>query len=53
MSPKISEEKNRMSSIFYASTVGLIMYAVLCTRPDVAYALDIVSRFQANTREDH
>ena len=31
----------------------LIMYAMLCTRPDVAYALGIVSRFQADPREDH
>ena len=29
------------------------MYAILCTRPDVAYALDITSRFQANPREEY
>ena len=29
------------------------MYAMLCTRPDVAYALDIAIRFQADPREDH
>ena len=29
------------------------MYAMLCTRPDVAYALGIVSRFQTDPREDH
>ena len=53
MSPKIPEERNRMSSIPYASAVGSIMYDMLCTRPDVAYALDIASRFQANPGEDH
>ena len=53
MSPKTSEERNRMSSIPYASAVGSIMYAMLCTRPDVAYALGIVSRFQADLGEDH
>ena len=42
-----------MSSIPYPLVVGSIMYAMLCTRPDVAYALGIVSRFQANPREDH
>ena len=52
MSPKTPEERNRMSSIPYASTVGSIMYTMLCTRPDVAYALDIVSRFQTNPGED-
>ena len=53
MSPKTSEERNRMSFIPYASTAGSIMYAMLCTRLDVAYALDIVSRFQADPEEDH
>ena len=53
MSPKTPEERNRMSSIPYASAVGSIMYAMLCTRPDVAYALGIVSRFQADPGEDH
>ena len=53
MSPKTPEERNRMSSIPYASTVGSIMYAMLCTRPDVAYALGIASRFQADPGEDH
>ena len=30
-----------------------IMYAMLCTKPDVAYALGIASRFQADLRKDH
>ena len=42
-----------MSSILYALAVRSIMYAMLCTRPDVAYALGIVSRFQADPGEDH
>ena len=53
MSPKIPEERNRMSSISYALAVGSIMYVMLCTKPDVAYALGIVSWFQADLGEDH
>ena len=53
MSPKTLEERNRISSIPYASAVGLIIYAMLCTKPDVAYALDIVSRFQTDPEENH
>ena len=53
MSPKTPEERNRMSSIPYASAVGSIMYAMLCAGPDVAYALGIVNRFQADPGEDH
>ncbi|CAA0837927.1 Unknown protein, partial [Striga hermonthica] len=39
MSPKTPEERERMSHIPYASAIGSIMYAMLYTRPDVAYAL--------------
>nr|GEY73391.1 hypothetical protein [Tanacetum cinerariifolium] len=31
-----------------ASAVGSIMYAVRCTRPDVAFAQNVTSRFQQN-----
>ena len=53
MYPKTPEEKKRMNEIPYASAVGSIMYAMLYTKPDVAYALGIVSRFQADLRKDH
>ena len=42
-----------MSMIPYASAIGTIMYAMLCTRPDVSYALSITSRYQANPGEQH
>ena len=45
MSSRTPEERNRMSSIPYASIVGSIMYAMLYTRSDVAYALGVASRF--------
>ena len=53
MSPKTPEERNRMCSIPYTSAIGSIMYAILYIRPDVAYALGIVNRFQTDPREDH
>ncbi|KAL0401713.1 UNVERIFIED_CONTAM: Retrovirus-related Pol polyprotein from transposon TNT 1-94 [Sesamum latifolium] len=52
-SPKTNEELKRMSSIPYASAVGSIQYAVQCTRPDVAYALSVTSRYQACAGEAH
>nr|GFD44441.1 retrovirus-related Pol polyprotein from transposon TNT 1-94 [Tanacetum cinerariifolium] len=36
-------EMKRMQNVPYASTVGSIMYAVRCTRPDVAFAQNITS----------
>ena len=53
MYPKTLEERKRMNEIPYALAMGSIMYAMLCTRPDVDYALGIAIRFQADPREDH
>ncbi|GJT57639.1 retrotransposon protein, putative, ty1-copia subclass [Tanacetum coccineum] len=37
-----------MQNVPYTSAVGSNMYAVRCTRPDVAFAKNITSRFQQN-----
>ncbi|GKA93348.1 retrotransposon protein, putative, ty1-copia subclass [Tanacetum coccineum] len=42
------KEVKRMQNVPYASAVGSIIYAVRCTRPDVAFAQNITSRFQQN-----
>ncbi|KAL0405760.1 UNVERIFIED_CONTAM: Retrovirus-related Pol polyprotein from transposon RE2 [Sesamum latifolium] len=52
-SPKTDEKLKRMSDIPYASAVGSIQYVVQCTRPDVAYALSVTSRYQACAGEAH
>ena len=41
--PITLQEREHMSKISYASVVGSIMYAMICTRLDVAYSLEIVS----------
>ncbi|GJR89956.1 putative RNA-directed DNA polymerase [Tanacetum coccineum] len=47
------EEKAYMKRVPYASAVGSIMYAVRCTRPDVAFAQNLVSRYQQNPGKLH
>ena len=47
------EEREHMSRIPYASAVGSIMYAMTCTKPDVAHSLEIVSRYQSDPGEAH
>nr|GEV85073.1 retrovirus-related Pol polyprotein from transposon TNT 1-94 [Tanacetum cinerariifolium] len=37
-----------MQNVPYALAVGSIMYAVRCTRPDVAFTKNVTSRFQHN-----
>jgi len=46
-------ELEDMRRIPYASAIGSIMYAMICTRPDVSYALSITSRYQANPGMAH
>ena len=41
-----------MSRVPYASAVGSIMYVMTCTRPDVAYSLEVVSRYQSDPEEN-
>ncbi|KAK9020300.1 hypothetical protein V6N11_054789 [Hibiscus sabdariffa] len=53
MCPSTPQEREQMSQIPYASAIGSIMYAMICTRPDLSYALSITSRYQANPGEGH
>ena len=41
--PKTLEEENMMRQIPYASVMGSLMYAMLCTRPNICYLVGIVS----------
>ena len=40
-------------SIPIASTVGSLMFAIICTRPDIAQAVGTVSQFIANPGREH
>ena len=51
--PKTPQEEEDMRRVLYASAVGSLMYAILCTRPDISYAVGIVSRYQSNPGLDH
>nr|XP_048336953.1 secreted RxLR effector protein 161-like [Ziziphus jujuba var. spinosa] len=36
-----------------ALAVGSLMYAMLCTRPDICYAVGVVSQYQSNPGMEH
>ena len=42
-----------MALVPYASAVGRLMYVVVCTRPDIAHAVGVVSRYMANPGKEH
>ena len=47
------EEKSHMDGVPYASAVGSLMYAMVCTRPDIAQAVGVVSRYLQNPGRQH
>jgi len=51
--PGNEEEREEMSKVPYSSAVGSLMYAMVCTRPDIAYAVGVVSRFLSNPGKEH
>ena len=51
--PTTAENREKMKVIPYASAIGSIMYAMLCTRPDVCLAISLVGRYQSNPGVDH
>ena len=51
--PKTQEEENMMRQVPYASAVGSLMYAMLCTRPDICYSVGMISRYQSNPGPKH
>lgn len=53
MSPSNTAEIQAMIKVPYSSAVGSLMYAMLCTRPDICYAVGLVSRFQVNPGVAH
>ena len=47
------EEKEGMAKVPYSSIVGNVMYAMVCTRPDIAHAVGVVSRFLEDPGKEH
>ena len=52
-SPKTAEERDHTALVPYASAVGSLMYVMVCTRPDIAHAVGVVTRYMANPGKAH
>ena len=46
-------EKLDMQWVPYASAGASLMYAMVCTRPDIAHVIGTVSRFLSNLGREH
>ena len=48
MCHKTQAEIESVARVPYANAIGSLMYAMLCTCPDICFAVRLVSRFQSN-----
>ena len=46
-------EKDEMTKVPYASCVGSLMYAMIATRLDIAFAVGVVRRFMSDPGKKH
>ena len=53
LSPKTEDEREYMAKVPYANAVGSLMYAMVCTRPDISQAVGVVSRYMHDPGKGH
>lgn len=53
MSPTTDAERDEMKNIPYQEAIGSLMYAAQLTRPDICFALCLLSRFNKNFGKAH
>lgn len=51
--PSTDEDIEYMSKVPYSSAVGSLMYAMVCSRPDLSHAMSLVSRYMSNPGKEH
>ncbi|XP_031285901.1 secreted RxLR effector protein 161-like [Pistacia vera] len=51
--PKTEAEMIKMNDIPYSNVIGFIMYAMISTRPDLSFAISLLSRFTSNPDSEH
>jgi hypothetical protein len=52
-SPRIDSDFDYMSKVQYSSFVDSLMYDMVCSRPDLSYAMSLVSRYMVNPGKEH
>ena len=47
------EDVEYMSKVPYSSVVGSLIYVMICSCPDLSYAMSLVSRYMSNLGKEH
>lgn len=53
MSPSSEEEMIEMSRVPYESVVESLMFVMICTKPDIAHVVEVVSRYMVEPGREH
>ena len=51
--PKTQEEEEDMFRVPYVSEVSSLMYAMVCTRLDIAHVMGVLSMFMSKLGKEH
>jgi ATP-binding cassette subfamily B (MDR/TAP) protein 1 len=51
--PVFDEDIEYMSPVPYSSVACSLMYAMICSCPDLSYAMSLASRYMANPGKEH
>ena len=51
--PTSKEDTDEMKKVPYVLAIGSLMYAMVCTRPDIAHAVRVISKFMSNPGREH
>ena len=53
LKPVKEEERRYMERVPYSSAVGSIMFSMETSRPDLSYAISVLSRFMSDPKKEH
>jgi hypothetical protein len=51
--PKTQEEDDDMSRVPYVSEVGSLMYAMVCTKPNISHAVGFLSKYMSKLGKEN
>jgi hypothetical protein len=51
--PRTKEEIEDMAHVPYESVVGILMYAMVYTQPDISHVVGVLSRYMSTPGKEH
>ena len=51
--PQNDIERDKMKVVLYSSVMGSLMYAQVCTRPNIAFVVSMLGRYLSDPGQSH